>query len=128
MLKDIWRRYRYDWCIIKSDNTVHFYSEKFKGVNFSYLNDKAALINATAYIDDIGLLHIEGEELIWNLAIDKQYVSEMEEKPAKKYIKKTKGIKWLGIKPKEYVQGWYCLTRKKKANYILKQYMISIED
>lgn len=120
MLNDIWRRYRYDWCIIENDNTVRFFIN-VPEVKFSFLYVKA-------YIDNIGLLHIDGDELIRNFAIDKQYVSEMDNKPAKKYIKKTKGIKWLGIKPKEYVQGWYCLARKKKANYILKQYMISIED
>jgi hypothetical protein len=54
-------------------------------------------------------------------------IKDLPNAPAKKYIKTDNGWKWLGIKPYEYVHGWYYLSQQKEANIIIKNYKIRID-
>lgn len=128
---EVGKRYKFDWCIIKSNNVVYLYSaDGGNSINYDCLKDIAAVIDAEVYIDEKGLLHIMGDSLIFSIVTSKTKVEDLDEdmKPAKKYIKHSNGCKWLGIKPYDYVIGWYALGRQNHRAYILSSYVIYIMD
>ena len=128
---EIGKRYKFDWCIIKSNNVVYLYSaDGGNSINYDCLKDVGAVIDAEVYIDEKGLLHIMGDSLIYSIATSKTKVEDLDEdmKPAKKYIKHSNGCKWLGIKPYDYVIGLYALGRQNHRAYILSSYVINVLD
>jgi hypothetical protein len=133
MIKDliVGEKYKFDWCIIKSNNKVYLYSaDGGNSMNYDCLSDIGAIIDAEVYIDEKGLLHITGNSLIYSIATSKTKIEELDEnmRPAKKYIQHSNGCKWLGIKPYDYVLGWYALGRQECKTYILSSYVINIMD
>jgi hypothetical protein len=128
---EVGKRYKFDWCVIKSDKRVYLYSaDGGISINYDALKDIGAIIDAEVYIDDKGLLHISGDSLIYSIATYKTNVEDLDEdmKPSKKFVKQSKGCKWLGIKPYKYVLGWYALARQNYRTFILSSYVINIMD
>lgn len=124
---EINKHYKFDWCIIKSNNIVICYNAD-QCDNIDWLRDKDAMINAEIWIDEIGLLHIESpNRIIPEISLEKTPVDQLEHTPSNKCIKHYKGIKWLGIKPYDYVYGWWYYMSDKQANYILSDYTLEIK-
>ena len=124
---EINKHYKFDWCIIKSNNIVICYNAD-QCTNIDWLHDKDAMINAEIWIDEIGLLHIESpNRIIPEISLEKTPVEQLEHTPSNKCIKHYKGIKWLGIKPYDYVYGWWYYMSDKQANYILSDYILEIK-
>lgn len=118
--------YTFKWCLIKKHNLVYLYNDSF--VNFDCKEDVAALVDVTVYMDDKGALHISGNELVWEFREDKTNVESLKDKPAASYIKRTNGTSWLGIKPYDYVQGWYPLKDTVPIKYILNLYTLGFKE
>lgn len=118
------KKYKFDWCIITKNNEVILYNKEYYDF---HPFDGTALIKVETWIDENCLLHIIGDLLIWEIALHKTNIKDLPIAPAKKYIKTDKGLKWLGIKPYEYVHGWYCLSEQKETNIIMKNYKIKID-
>lgn len=114
----------YDYCIIKDINKIILYDNNVY-YNVNSLND-TYLINVKVYKKNDGMLQIEGEQLIWRCATCKTPIDELDDKPISKYIHKFKGCKWLGIKPYEYVLGWYIINRRKKVMFLFSNYNIQV--
>jgi hypothetical protein len=118
--------YTFKWCLIKKHNLVYLYNDSF--VNFDCKEDVAALVDVTVHMDDKGALHISGNELVWEFREDKTNVEFLNDKPAASYIKRTNGTSWLGIKPYDYVQGWYPLEETVPIKYILNFYTLGFKE
>jgi hypothetical protein len=117
--------YNFKWCVIKANNLVYFYDDSL--TDYDCVADIAALIDVTVYVDEKGALHVSGNELIWEFSENKTLVTNLTDEPAEKYIKHSKGSNWLGIKPYDYVQGWYPLKDTMPIKYILNFYIIGIK-
>ena len=121
------KHYKFDWCIIEGDNTVVCYNRD-KTHNMHWLTDKAALFNVEIYIDELGLLHIEPKnKIVPEISHHKTPVEKLEHIPLESCIKHYNGIKWLGVKPYDYVYGWWYYKSDDPANYILSNYTLKIK-
>ena len=121
------KHYKFDWCIIKEDNTVVCYNSD-KTYEMRWLTDKAALFNVEIYIDELGLLHIEAKnKIVPECSMHKTPVENLEHVPLKHCIKHYNGIKWLGIKPYDYVHGWWYYMSDDPDNYVLNNYTLIIK-
>lgn len=121
------KHYKFDWCIIKEDNTVVCYNSD-KTYDMRWLTDKAALFNIELYIDELGLLHIEPKnKIVPECSMHKTPVEKLEHVPLKHCIKHYNGIKWLGIKPYDYVHGWWYYMSDDPDNYVLNNYTLIIK-
>lgn len=121
------KHYKFDWCIIEGNNTVVCYNAD-KSHDIHWLTDKAVLFNAEIWIDELGLLHMESKnKIVPEFAYNKTPIEELEHVPSKKCIKHYNGIKWLGIKPYDYVYGWWYYKSDIPANYILSNYTLKIK-
>ena len=121
------KHYKFDWCIIERNNTVVCYDAD-KSHNVDWLSDKDVMINAEIWIDGLGLLHIESpNRIIPEISFSKTPVSELKHTPSDRCIQHYKGIKWLGIKPYDYVYGWWYYKSDIPANYILSNYTLKIK-
>jgi beta-lactamase class A len=114
----------YDYCIIKGINNVILYNDNVS-VTGDSMNDKFLVHVQVQKMPD-GELRIQGEELNWRCATSKTPINELDEKPMDKYINHSNGCKWLGIKPYDYVLGWYITTKRKKVMYLLSDYNIKV--
>ena len=124
---EINKHYKFDWCVIKRDNTVICFNAE-QSSNADWLYDKDHMINAEIWIDEIGLLHIESpNRIIAEISFSKTPVSELKHTPSDRCIQHYKGIKWLGIKPYDYVYGWWYYKSDIPANYILSSYTLKIK-
>lgn len=124
---EINKHYKFDWCIIEGNNTVVCYNAD-KSHNIHWLKDEAVLINVEIWIDELGLLHIESKnKIVPEFSYHKTPIEELEHVPSKKCIKHYNGIKWLGIKPYDYVYGWWYYKSDIHANYILSRYTLKIK-
>lgn len=121
------KHYKFDWCIIEGDNTVVCYNSD-KTHDIHWLKDKAALFNVEIYIDELGLLHIEPKnKIIPEFSHRKTPVEKLYHEPLKNCIKHYDGIKWLGIKPYDYVYGWWYYKSDDPDNYIMSNYTLIIK-
>lgn len=121
------KHYKFDWCVIESDNTVICYTAN-QSHNVDWLHNRDVMINTEIWIDELGLLHIESpNRIIPEISMSKTPVSELEHTPSDRCIKHYKGIKWLGIKPYDYVYGWWYYKSDIPANYILSNYTLKIK-
>lgn len=114
----------YDYCIIKGINTVILYNDNVS-VTGDSINDKFLVHVQVQKMPD-GELRLQGEELNWRCATSKTPINELDEKPMDKYINHSDGCKWLGIKPYDYVLGWYITTKRKKVTYFLNNANIKV--
>lgn len=114
----------YDYCIIKGINTVILYNDNVS-VTGDSINDKFLVHVQIQKMPD-GELRLQGEELNWRCATSKTPINELDEKPMDKYINHSNGCKWLGIKPYDYVFGWYITTKRKKVTYFLNNANIKV--
>ena len=102
----------YDYCIIKGINNVILYNDRISATGDS-INDKFLVHVQVQRMPD-GELRLQGEELDWRCATTRTDITTLDEKPMDKYINHSNGCKWLGIKPYDYVLGWYITTKRKK--------------
>lgn len=114
----------YDYCIIKGINTVILYNDNVS-VTGDSINDKFLVHVQVQKMPD-GELRLQGEELNWRCATSKTPINELDEKSMDKYINHSNGCKWLGIKPYDYVLGWYITTKRKKVTYFLNNANIKV--
>lgn len=122
------KHYKFDWCIIRADNTVECYMSDDESHCADWLRDRDHLVNVEIWIDEIGLLHIESpNRIIAEISFSKTPVSELEHTPSKRCVHYYEGIKWLGIKPYHYVYGWWYYKSDIPANYILSNYTLKIK-
>ena len=119
------KTYKFRYGIITPDKEIILFNNSI--VNHSMLNDESFL-NVEVLIDKSGLLHFKGEKFLYNLTIDKINVEELDEPVLEKYILYSKGNKFFGIKPRYYVQGWYCLKRREPVKYIMNNFKIKIKE
>lgn len=125
---EINKHYKFDWCIIRHNNTVECYDKDDESHYASWLSDKDHMVNTEIWIDEIGLLHIESpNKIIGEISFNKTRVDELEHTPCKRCIQYYKGIKWLGIKPYYYVYGWWYYKSDIAVNYILSDYTLKIK-
>lgn len=114
----------YDYCIIKGINTVILYNDNVS-VTGDSINDKFLVHVQVQRMPD-GELRLQGEELNWNCVTSRTDITTLDEKPMDEYIKHSNGCKWLGIKPYDYVLGWYITTKRKKVTYFLNNANIKV--
>ena len=122
---EINKTYEFPFGIITEGNDILLFDNAI--FNYSCSKDDA-LKNVKVLIDNLGLLHIEADQLIWKLTTDKINIKDVEEEVHELSIHHEKGCKWLGIKPYSYVIGWYRLKNLKPVKYILKNYKITIRE
>lgn len=122
---EINKEYEFPFGIISERNEVYLFDKSI--INYSCLKDDA-LKNVKVIIDDTGLLHVEADQIIWKLTIEKINIEDVEETVHESSIHHAQGCKWLGIKPYSYVLGWYRLKDMKPAKFILSNYKIIIQD
>lgn len=116
------KEYNFQYAIINNED-ITLFNDSFIEYN---MEKNGVLIDVIALIDKYGLLHLSGKELQHRCAINKTLISELKEQPLKKYIKHDCGNKWLGIKPFDYVQGWYITNEQNAVKYIFKNFRIKI--
>lgn len=119
------KAYKFGYAVISDNKDVYLFNESV--IDYSCSRDYA-LVNVEVLIDKAGLLHIKGDQLIWRLAINKINLSDIEEPVSDKSIRYSKGNKFFGIKPMEYVEGWYRLKNPKPAKYMLSNFKIIIKE
>ena len=66
-------------------------------------------------------------KIVSEISFEKTPVEELEHMPHESCIQHYNGIKWLGIKPYDYVHGWWYYKSDEPANYILRNYTIKIK-
>ena len=121
------KHYKFDWCIIEKDNTVVCYNRD-KTHNSHWLTNKENLFNVEIWIDERGLLHIESKnKIVPEFSFRKTPVKELEHIPLESCIQHYNGIKWLCIKPYDYVYGLWYYKSDDSTNYILSNYTIKIK-
>lgn len=114
------------WCIINEKlNKITFFTDTI--INHSPL-EGTALVRVKAWIDDKGILHINGGKIQYMYAYKKTNIKELEKEPVESDIKHFEGNKWFGIKPMDYVHHWYKLKETKESYYIFSDYIIEILD
>ena len=119
------KTYNFKFAIITPDSDVYLFNDSV--INYSTSEDDA-LMNVQVMVDKSGTLHLKGELLLWKLTYKDISVKDLEEPVLEKCIKHTSGFRLLGIKPIEYVNGWYCLKRRENVKYMLNGYKIIIKD
>jgi hypothetical protein len=124
LVLEINKVYDFAWCVI-ADNNVYLFNNSF--VKYSTEKD-TALVNVQVVIDELGLLHIKGDQLIWKFTSEKIKIEDLNETVSELGIRHSNGIKWLGIKPYSYVYGWYRLENPEPAQFLLNTYKIIIQD
>ena len=124
LVLEINKVYDFAWCVI-ADNNIHLFNNSF--VKYSAEKD-TALVNVQVVIDELGLLHIKGDQLIWKFTPEKINIENLNETVSELSIHHSNGIKWLGIKPYSYVHGWYRLEKPEPAQFLLNTYKIIIQD
>lgn len=124
LVLEINKVYDFAWCII-TDNNVRLFNKSL--VQYSVEND-IALVNVQVVIDELGLLHIKGDQLIWKYTPEKINIENLNETVSELGVHHSDGIKWLGIKPYSYVYGWYRLETPYPAQFLLNTYKIRIQD
>ena len=114
-------RYKFEWCKInKNEKLIHLFNENVD--TFDNSNDFSAMINVEFYVDDLGVIHISGNELIWKFAPHEINIDEIEEGVYNKSIKHYDGFNLFGFikeEPYDYVEGWYALKKTIKVEYAL---------
>ena len=114
-------RYKFEWCKInKNEKLIHLFNEDVD--TFDNSNDFSAMINVEFYVDDLGVIHLSGDELIWKFTLHEINIDEIEEGVYDKSIKHYDGFNLFGFikkEPYDYVEGWYALKKTIKVEYAL---------
>lgn len=113
-----------EWCIINK-NKITFFTDTI--IN-PHPSNGTVLVRTQAWIDDKGILHINGGKVQYRYAYEKTNIKELEKEPVESDIKHFKGNKWFGIKPMDYVQYWYKLKETEESYYVFSDYIIEILD
>jgi hypothetical protein len=114
----------YNYAILKKDNYL-LLTDNFI-IHGNYINDRF-LTDVFIEIKN-GILYLHAKEHDIKFTLNKIKVKDLKEKPSIHDIKISKGCKWLGIKPYEYVEGWYAIPGKKEFNIIMNKFTIEIKD
>lgn len=118
---EIGKKYNFSWCIINQENKfIQCFNQTL--VNYNVGEDLSSMINVEMYIDETGIIHISGDELVWKFASDKISVDELDGNVFNKSIKHSNEIKLFGLtiaKAYDYVKGWYALKKTIKTEYTL---------
>lgn len=82
--------------------------------------------NAKGSIQENGIFAVSGQEIIWEYAKNKALVSELKEKPEKKYIKYgyLSLIDLILLRKKAYVTGWYKLQNTKEFKLLTNNWTL----
>lgn len=64
-----------------------------------------------------------GKWIYFNIYVENPF----EHVPLKNCIKHYDGIKWLGIKPYDYVYGWWYYKSDDPDNYVMNNYTLIIK-
>ena len=114
-------RYKFEWCKVnKKEKFIHLFNEDVD--TFDNSNDFSAMINVEFYVDDLGVIHLSGDELIWKYEDNVTFIDRLDEPPLNGYIKHDNGFKLFGVtlsEPYDYVRGWYALKKTRKVEYAL---------
>lgn len=114
---------KYNFCIINKNNITLY--------NTSYVNvalPDEALVDVKCELDEKNNLIIYGTPIVFEYAMDKININELEHSPCKKYIKHyepNKFYKFFGAKPYDYVQYWWGYIGK-DVKYIFNNFKIKI--
>ena len=84
------------------------------------------LVNVKIHIKKNGCLIIDADEISHGFALHKTDIQDIYEEIVEADIEHDNGCKWLGIKPYDYVHGWYKLRKTTPVTYLLKDYKIKI--
>ena len=90
LVLEINKVYDFAWCVI-ADNNVYLFNNSF--VKYSTEKD-TALVNVQVVIDELGLLHIKGDQLIWKFTSEKIHIEDLNETVSELGIRHSNGIKW----------------------------------
>ena len=118
----------YDYCIINLRNNEVILYDQDKSCNVSPLSDEA-ILQVNVSFDEHNNLVIEGERLVYELAMGRVNIDELSRAPCKKFIQKyelSKFFRFFGAKPYEYVHGWWAYRSETPTKYILNNYRIKI--
>lgn len=118
------KTYKFKYAIFKSKNHLIFFNDS---VIDYYMDKDDALLNVEILLDKNGLIHIKGERIIWKLTFKKTDIKTLKYEVHESSIKHDKGFRLFGIKPMDYVEGWYRLKELEKFKMILKDYTIEIK-
>lgn len=118
---------------LTGDGRCHWYSEIHSSafgsafINYFKSEDMKALLVNDVVLSDMIEDSKELEELrgwLYERSDNRPIESSL---ASKRCIKHYKGIKWLGIKPYDYVRGWWYYKSDIPANYILSSYTLNIK-
>lgn len=116
----------YKYCLIRARNNEVVLFDETDAIGDSKIDNY--LTDVSVHIDDKGLLHISGKEHEWHCVTERTNVNDLKEgRPEERYIKKSGGCKMLGLKPYEYVLGWYAYFAKNDVSFIMNNYKIKIQ-
>lgn len=119
------KTYKYKYAIFTSKKSLVLFNES--SVDY-YMGKDEALLNVEILLDKNGFLHIKGERIIWKLASKQTNINTLKYEVHEKSIKHDNGFKLFGIKPMDYVEGWYRLKNLEKFKMIIKDCTIEIKD
>ena len=118
---EIGKKYNFSWCKINQENKfIHCFNETL--VNYNAGEDLSSMINVEMYIDETGIIHISGNELIWKFTLHEINIDDIEEGVYDKSIKHYDGFNLFGFikkEPYDYVEGWYAIKKTIKVEYAL---------
>lgn len=114
----------YNCALIKNNNHVILFNESIQ--TGSYKTDRF-ITNVTVEIKD-GILYIKGKEHEYHFTNTEIKIETLKEKPSNHDIYHKKGCKLLGIKPYDYVIGWYAIPNKIDVNIIMNNFIIDIKE
>ena len=112
----------YKYGIVRKDNTVILFDDT---TQYGNIKEDSYLTDVRVKLKD-GLLYVSGMEYEGHYAYDRIPIEKLESRPRQSDIKHRKGCKWLGIKPMDYVYGWFFYPSKNEVTHILKDFKIKI--
>ena len=119
---------QYDYCIIDLKRGEVVLYDQDKSHNVSPL-DNEVLLTCNVSFDEHNNLVLEGEPLIYELAMERTKVDELTHKPCKRFVnhyEPGKLARLFGAKPYDYVYGWWAYYQKEKMKYVMNNYKIKL--
>ena len=110
-----------------SENSVVLYKtkESWKGSSYSPLYD-IVLENTIAWTEPLtGILHITGNQRMYDLFFDRVYEKDWKREPEENYIQTRRT--WFTKKLERYLEGWVLLKERKPYQGMFKSWSIEIK-
>lgn len=116
---------QYKYAYIKEKNGI-FRVVFYNDINNVKIDKHEMLVHNVYFYTDGEMLYLEGLEDEVHWTEDRIDINNLKYKVREKDIKHYDGFKLIGLKPFDYVYGWYAYEAKNNVNYTFKNYAIKI--